>query len=333
MTEFCPFISVVICSKGRHTLLVKAVEYVKKCNYPVDKREVVVVEEGEKPNPIEGVKYVYLPLKHRGLGYSRNQGVKNCSGEIIAFTDDDVQVDENWLKEIVAPFTDPAVYGVAGLVRAQKGSILGEVEEILGLPGGGIRRLAESKGEIIETNLLSGCNSAYRRQIFNEFFYREDSFGKFGGDDWYLAMQVSSKYRCMFNPKAVVYHKPRANILKLINTYYRREIHDYLARRDVYRSSKLGSVFYKKQQCVIFRFLIAFAILVIFKIYGLAFLIFFYYLLSILSVRSLFKFVNSKISFFIYPFVKFVTEIGVLKGELLILFCSEKKFNKILENY
>jgi glycosyltransferase involved in cell wall biosynthesis len=333
MVEYYPFVSVVICSKGRHNLLTKSVENVNKCNYPEDKREIVVVEEGEKPEPIKGVKYVYLKLENRGLGYCHNQGLKNCSGDIIAFTDDDVKVDENWLKEIVTPFVDKEIYGVAGLVRAQKGNLLGETEEILGLPGGGLWALERSKEQIVPTGLLSTCNLAYKKEVFKEFSFIEESFGKYGGDDWYLGKQVSEKYKCIFNPKAIVYHKPRANIFRLIHTYYRRQITDYLGKRDLYHENKIKAIFGKKHQCVIFKILLGLGIIVIYHIYGLVFLVLFYYLLSIFSARSLFKFVDSKISYFLYPFVKFITELGILKGEILILFSSEESFQKILEKY
>lgn len=333
MTEYNPSISVVICSKNRHNLLLTSVEYVKKCDYPADKREIIVVEEGETPASIEGVKYVFLPLKNLGLGYCHNQGIKNASGKIIAFTDDDVKVEGNWLKEIAASFIDPEVYGVAGLVRTQPGNAFGETEEILGLPGGGIQALENRGGMIGETTNLSTCNLAYRKKVFDEFSFLETSFGKYGGDDWYLGKMVSEKYKCVFNPKMLVYHKPKGTPLKLIYTYYRRQITDYLAKRDLYNQSAVKAVFGKKHQCVIFRFLTAIAIVVVFKTWGFLFLFFFYYIFSLLSIYHLLDLIRSKKSFFAYPFVKFITEVGILKGEILVIMSSEKKFDRILDKF
>jgi GT2 family glycosyltransferase len=328
-----PFASVIICSKNRHDLLCTAVASVRKSDYPADKFEIVVVEEGEKPLPIESVRYVHLPLKNLGLGYCHNRGVENANGEIIVFTDDDVLVDPAWLRTLIATFRDQDVQGVSGCVRTQRGSAAGETEEILGLPGGGIKVLARSRGHIIPTVHLSTCNLAYRRKIFDEFSFLETSFGKFGGDDWYLGVQVSGKYKTVFNPGAVVHHKPKATASRLVHTYYRRQLTEYLAKRDLHNQSKYRAIFGKMQQCVIFRIAAALSVIGFSGVPGAMLLAIAYYLLSALSVASLWPYVNKKSSFFLYPVIKFITELGILKGELMILFASEIKFNAILDRY
>jgi len=333
MRDHHPFVSVIICSKNRHDGLQKAVDSVRKCDYPPNKIEIVVVEENEKPLPIEGVKYVYLPPKNLGLGYTHNRGVANAAGEIIVFTDDDVIVSKEWLQELVFIFEDPEVVGVAGLVRTQQGSAISETEEILGLPGGGLKALERSGGNIVATELLSTCNLAYRRRVFDEFSFLETSFGKFGGDDWFLGKQVSEKYKTVFNPKAVIYHKPKATLGRLVHTYYRRQITDYMGRRDLKSQSKARAIFGKMHHCVIFRFAAALLVLFFFKAGGFLFICCLYYLLSLISISGLWRYVNSKKSFFLYPFIKFLSELGILKGEIMILFASEKEFDRILENY
>jgi glycosyltransferase involved in cell wall biosynthesis len=333
MRDHYPFVSVIICSKNRHDLLLKAVDSVVRCDYAPDKVEIIVVEESEKPLPVEGVKYVYLPPKNLGLGYTRNRGIANAFGEIIAFTDDDVIASKEWLKELVFTFEDPEVMGVAGLVRTQRGSAVNETEEILGLPGGGLKALERSGGKIVATGLLSTCNLAYRKRVFDEFSFLETSFGKFGGEDWFLGKQVSGKYKTVFNPKAVIYHKPKATLSRLVHTYYRRQLTDYMGRRDLENQSKLRAIFGKMHRCAILRAAAALLIVLFFKTDGFLFIFSMYYLLSLLSISGLWRHVNSKMSFFLYPFIKLLTELGILKGEIMILFASEKEFDRILENY
>lgn len=333
MRDHYPFVSVIICSKNRHDLLLKAVDSVIKCDYPPEKIEIVVVEEGDKPLPVKGVKYVYLPPKNLGLGYTHNRGIANASGEIIVFTDDDVIASKEWLKELVFTFEDPEVSGVAGLVRTQRGSAASETEEILGLPGGGLKALERSGGKIVAAGLLSTCNLAYRRRVFDEYSFLETSFGKFGGDDWFLGKQVSEKYKTVFNPKAVIYHKPKATLGRLVHTYYRRQLTDYMGRRDLKNQSKFRAIFGKMHRCVILRAAAALLIVLFFKISGFLFICSVYYLLSLISISGLWRYVNSNKSFFLYPFIKLLTELGILKGEIMILFASEKEFDRILENY
>ena len=83
------------------------------------------MEEGDSPQPLEGVEYIFLPRRDLGLGYARNTGVRNAKGDIIAFTDDDCIVDPLWLKEILAGFEDPMVQGVAGATFAQENGLIG----------------------------------------------------------------------------------------------------------------------------------------------------------------------------------------------------------------
>lgn len=48
----------------------------------------------------------YVLEDKRGLSHARNRGVKEASGEIIAFTDDDVIVDKHWIQNIDKAFKE-----------------------------------------------------------------------------------------------------------------------------------------------------------------------------------------------------------------------------------
>ena len=61
-------------------------------------KDAVLAEFGDDPR----VRYVREPRP--GLSCARNRGVAEAAGEIIAFTDDDVNVDQWWLDGIVRGF-------------------------------------------------------------------------------------------------------------------------------------------------------------------------------------------------------------------------------------
>jgi len=62
----------------------------------------------------ERIRYVSEPRP--GLAIARNRGVAETDADIVAFTDDDVVVNDGWLRWLIAPFADPEVTVVAGLV-------------------------------------------------------------------------------------------------------------------------------------------------------------------------------------------------------------------------
>jgi GT2 family glycosyltransferase len=80
--------------------------------------EVIVVDNrpaDAPPADIEGARVVREPRP--GISAARNRGVAVATGEIIAFTDDDVQVHPGWLSALGRRFArQPHVSAVSGLV-------------------------------------------------------------------------------------------------------------------------------------------------------------------------------------------------------------------------
>ena len=227
-----PLVSVIIITKDRRDDLKKAIESLQELDYPQDRLEVVVVEEADEPAEVEGVKYIFIPRMNKGFGYARNIGIKNANGEIIAFTDDDCIVEKNWLRELAKPFQDDKVMGVAGGVLVRDCNLIGYAENILGFPGGGIRRIYQSRNKVIHIKYLSTCNCAYQKTVFDEFgLFNERT--KYSGEDYLFAEKVVTKYKCLYNPAAIVYHKPRGSFRGVFKWFVRRGISDVLMLKEI----------------------------------------------------------------------------------------------------
>src|SRR5579862_6348187 len=69
-----------------------------------------------------GVRVADCPEVH--LSKSRNIGVIEASGEIVAFIDDDAIPEPGWLSELVAAYDGPQVGGAGGLVYDHTGFAL-----------------------------------------------------------------------------------------------------------------------------------------------------------------------------------------------------------------
>ena len=59
----------------------------------------------------------YVAEERPGSSAARNRGLVETQADIVAFTDDDVVADRDWLARLVAPFADPAVGAVTGLTQ------------------------------------------------------------------------------------------------------------------------------------------------------------------------------------------------------------------------
>ncbi len=119
-----PFVSVIIATRERTEKLVRCLDSLKRLAYP--KFELLVVDNCRETDSTERavrayaddkIDIRYLREDERGLGAAHNRGLAEARGDIVAFTDDDVEVDRNWLAELTAPFlSSPSVGGATGLI-------------------------------------------------------------------------------------------------------------------------------------------------------------------------------------------------------------------------
>jgi GT2 family glycosyltransferase len=220
--EAWPFVSVLISTKDRRTDLARALASLARLDYPADRFEVIVVEETDTPAPPSGVIYVPIPREGRGFGYTRAVALEHARGALVAFFDDDCVAEPDWLQELVRPLRDdPAILGVAGAVRVQDANPVGICENLLGFPGGGLLYLRRAGDRLVDTRHLSTCNCAYRAEVLQQV----GGFplvAPFSGEDYLVGRQVSDLGRCVYAPRAVVFHKPRGSLGKVFRWFVRR---------------------------------------------------------------------------------------------------------------
>jgi len=114
MPQGVPRVSVVMCTYNRGELLLPALLSVVAQAAPAPPFELIVVDNNSSDGTraiverfvrSDGrVRYVFEP--QQGLSFARNAGIREARGSIIAFTDDDVRVDEHWVATIVRSFDE-----------------------------------------------------------------------------------------------------------------------------------------------------------------------------------------------------------------------------------
>jgi glycosyltransferase involved in cell wall biosynthesis len=111
-------ISIVIPTKDRPALLARCVAGVlAACDASKRRCEVIVVDDGSAPPVGEFGDDRVRVLRTAGVGPSRarNLGIAAASAPVVAFTDDDVEVDVGWLAEALGTLESfPEAAGVTG---------------------------------------------------------------------------------------------------------------------------------------------------------------------------------------------------------------------------
>lgn len=110
-------ISVVIPAYNKEESLLNTVNAVKNIDYPKDKIEILVVDDGSKDKTVEiarkidGIRF-FEKRYNSGKADTVNLGIKNANGEIIAVIDADSYPEKDSFKKMIGYFDDPEVGAV-----------------------------------------------------------------------------------------------------------------------------------------------------------------------------------------------------------------------------
>ncbi|MEM3061645.1 MAG: glycosyltransferase, partial [Candidatus Bathyarchaeia archaeon] len=185
-SSFKKKISIVVPVRNCRTTIKNLLDSLMELNYPKDKIEIIVVDG----NSTDGTREVLenYPIKildepGLGLNYARNLGFKNSTGEIIALTDGDCIVPEDWATNILKDFEDESIGIVGGTIvtgnpeniyaRYINGSIIPVMPTFE-------KKLIFEKAKLPHYPI--GCNMAFRREVL-EMIDGFDSNFKTGFDE------------------------------------------------------------------------------------------------------------------------------------------------------
>jgi glycosyltransferase involved in cell wall biosynthesis len=108
-----PDISVVVCTYNRAALLKLALRSLFSQRAAGVSFEILVIDNNstdDTPAVVASlvsespVQLSHIPERQQGNAYARNAGVRNARAPIVAFIDDDVVADENWLRVMKSAF-------------------------------------------------------------------------------------------------------------------------------------------------------------------------------------------------------------------------------------
>ncbi len=230
LLEHAPSVSVVIPTRNRPSSLLETLASVLRSNYPGDRYELIVVDNGSGADqrvslaavePPENVEIRLLAEPCPGGANARNAGLGAAGGEIVAFCDDDVLVDRNWIASLALAFDPGDVGGVAGLTLPRELETPAQVwyEGFASANRGLETRVLDRREPPPDRPLFpftigdlgSGENFAFRRELLIALGGFDPDLGSatptHGGEDVEAMLRVLLADRqVVYQPRAMVRH-------------------------------------------------------------------------------------------------------------------------------
>jgi len=195
--------------------------------------EVILVDNASRDHSLDliasnypEVKVIALPA-NRGFTGGSNTGLRAARGELVVLLNNDTEADERWLEEVVAAFErHPEAGSVASKMKLfdQRDTFhtAGDFYRVDGLPGNrGVWEIDRGQYDR-EEYVFSACggSAAYRRRLLDQIgLLTEDFF--FSCEDVDLGWRAQlAGWRCVYAPRAVVYHKLKASSGSVTASYY-----------------------------------------------------------------------------------------------------------------
>ena len=136
ITDYEPNVSIIVPCYNEEKNIENCLDAVYASDYPKNKIEIIVVDDGSTDNTVDILKNYPKDIKiikgkHKGKSEALNQGIKKAVNNIIFTVDADTNIEKTTLKKLVQPFTDEKVGATNGsCVARNKNSLLGMFQNI-----------------------------------------------------------------------------------------------------------------------------------------------------------------------------------------------------------
>jgi len=216
-------ISVIVRTYHRGEYLRQAVSSLLRQTLPLQEYEIIVVDndpDGSARKTVQEIISCYRVsnvryIQERKISASRaaNTGVKNSTGDLIAFLDDDTIAEKDWLTKIMKNFSTKRVDLLAGKIilkisgKKLPGWVKGELKILLGELD-----LGSSAREMKRREFPLLMNMALRKDVFFSVGGFPENIGfqdgkPYAGEENALVLAArKKKYRIFYDPEVVVYH-------------------------------------------------------------------------------------------------------------------------------
>jgi len=211
-------VSIVILNHNGEKFLSNCLDSLSGLDYSKDKYEVVIIDNNSSDNSVEFIEKNYPKFKlikntkNMGFGESNNFAAKRVESEFIAFLNNDMRVEKDWLSRLISAIdVEKGIVCAGSLILNWEGSEIDFAGGNINFMGFGTQK--SYKKSTSDTNLercfipfACGGSMLISREVFLDAggfdedytFYNEDT--DLGWRLWLYG------YRVIFEPDSIAYH-------------------------------------------------------------------------------------------------------------------------------
>ncbi|MGB7437635.1 MAG: glycosyltransferase family A protein [Candidatus Acidiferrum sp.] len=219
-------ISVILCTYNRCQSLARALESLAVSILPETIGWEILVVDNNSGDQTQAVvkdfcrrypgRFRYLFEPQPGKSHALNSGVRESRGDILAFVDDDVTVEPEWLQNLMSGLHDSRWAGCGGRILPARGFVPPDWLALDG-PCNLVGALCayfnpgDEPGELHEPPF--GANMAFRKEMFEKYGHFRTDLGPFpnnkiGFEDTEFGRRLMTGGECLrYVPTAIVYHE------------------------------------------------------------------------------------------------------------------------------
>lgn len=206
-----PSLSLVVVAYNEAHVIDEKLRDCAQLDYPADRLELIVIADGsdddtpERVRAAAGVTLLFEP-ERRGKLMAMHRAAEHASGDVIVFSDANNLYSRDALRELVAPFADPAVGVVTGrkAIADDRGRALDQTESLYWRYESQIKAWESASGSVTG---VAGEILGFRREAFPVL-----GAGTMN-DDFVQAMTAAARgWRVAYAPGALSVERASASI-------------------------------------------------------------------------------------------------------------------------
>lgn len=230
MSSEAPFVSIVVPTRNRAALLADCLSSLNNQDYPRDRFEVIVVDDGSVDSTRQAVQRFqrerhpeirYIRQDAKGPNAARNAGISIANGDPICLLDDDVDIPTGWLREMVrGAIRHPDAGALGGPIRVR---FEGTPPRFCGrepLVGEGEIDFGPEEREVPE---VASGNMAIRRWALEKVGLFDESLPIYGDELEWERRLARAGHAIVYVPAAWLWHRRTdLRIGWLVRRYFQR---------------------------------------------------------------------------------------------------------------